>query len=435
MMSQWSEVFDSYGLKRVAPNDKKKSAYVPSQEQKDTLELAGLIPADGGPAPETSIRVLGDPSRDQVKASYYRSKGHPHRERRMGREFISSWLQEDDEVLIGVRDGQIFVAKVHDPTTHSSILRQLRLASSVAGLANRRVQPRSDDGRPLKAEFSVADQAPDFTITMECGDGRRHTEYARALELILARLAALDAELISVRLATAVALQRAEAENLDTVVRPVGFALPRKINVAEVSDLRKAVGNAGAAIGRPPNTSGNTTKRIALHVRLESHAAGDAVELQDLLAGGLAKVVGESDELDHQDVIILAAPVDAQTLECLRRKYASATPEVKAKISHHIERGGVGDEVKRACGYRCQICESLGIDGLGFTKRSGGIYAEAHHVLPVSGLAPGSLGPSNVICVCPNHHRQIHYGRMTLAEYADEFVFTLDGAAVRVRRN
>lgn len=102
--------------------------------------------------------------------------------------------------------------------------------------------------------------------------------------------------------------------------------------------------------------------------------------------------------------------------------------------SHHIERGGVGDEVKRACGYRCQICERLGIDGLGFTRRSGGNYAEAHHVLPVSGLALGSLGPSNVICVCPNYDRQIHYGRVTLADHEDGFVFTVEGAAVRVRR-
>jgi hypothetical protein len=124
-MSKWDEVFDFHGLKHVAPNDKKKSAYVPSQGQKDTLELAGLIPADGGPAPEMSIRVLGDPSRDTVKASFYRSKGHPHRERRMGREFISCWLEEGDEVLIGVKDGQIFVAKVHDPATHPSILGQL----------------------------------------------------------------------------------------------------------------------------------------------------------------------------------------------------------------------------------------------------------------------------------------------------------------------
>lgn len=301
--------------------------------------------------------------------------------------------------------------------------------------ANQRVQPRSDGGQLLKAKFSVAGQGPDFTITMECGDGRRHTEYAKALELILHRLASLDAELISARLATAVALQRAETEKLDTVVRPVGFVLPRKIDSTEVSELRKALGNAGAAIGRPPNTSGNTTKRIALHVRLEFNTPRDAAELQDLLAGGLAHVVGELDELNRQDVIILAAPVDPQPLERVRQKYASATPEVKARLSHHIERGGVGDAVKRACGYRCQICEGLGIDRLGFTRRSGGNYAEAHHVLPVSELTLGSLGPSNVICVCPNHHRQIHYGRVTLAEHEDEFVFTVDGAAVRVRRN
>ena len=381
-MSRWDEVFDAHGLKRVSPNDKKKSAYVPSQEQKEALEVAGWVPADGGPGTSISVRILGDSSRREVEASYYRSRGHPRREPRMGRKFISSWLNHNDELLVGLKDGQLLVAKVHDPATHQAILEELIEATSNTGfgVANQRVRPRSDDGRILKAEFSVSGNAPHYTVTMECGDGRRHTEYAQALELILARLAALDVELVSARLATAVALKRSETEQLDTTLRPTDLDLPRKIEAAEVSRLRKALGNAGAAIGRPPNTSGNTTKRIALLLRVERAVEG-AAGLQLLLAEGFGSGGGKPVELDQDDVRALTDPVDPQALERMRQKYAGAAPEMKARLSYHIERGGVGAEVKRACQYRCQICEALGIESLGFEKRSGGHYVEAHHVL------------------------------------------------------
>ena len=62
-------------------------------------------------------------------------------------------------------------------------------------------------------------------------------------------------------------------------------------------------------------------------------------------------------------------------------------------------------------------------------------YVEAHHVLPVSGLVAGSLGPANVICVCASHHRQLHYGDVSVSETAEGFQITLDGSTVQVRRN
>lgn len=88
MTTRWGDVFDRYAIKAVSDNDKIKRAYVPSQEQTEVLEAAGLTPADGGPAPQFAIRVLGDPARRQVDASYYRASGHPQRELRIGRDFI-----------------------------------------------------------------------------------------------------------------------------------------------------------------------------------------------------------------------------------------------------------------------------------------------------------------------------------------------------------
>lgn len=280
-MTKWDKVFDFYGIKQVSRNDKVKYAYVPTQEQKGVLEAAGLTPADSSSEPEKSLRVLGDPARTHVGASYYKAKGHPQREPRLGREFISGWLAENDELLVGVRDGQLFVAKVHDAETHQAILDDL------------------------------------------------------------------------------------------------------------------------SSIGRVAN--------------------------EDELPAGV--------ELDAEDASALAGQLNPEALELLREKYKDASPVVKTRLSTHIERGSIGSEVKRASGYHCQICRSLGLPSLGFQKRHGAHYVEAHHVMPVSALVAGSLGPQNVISVCPNHHRQIHYGNVAVVELPQEFVFTIDGAVVRVSRN
>jgi len=281
LTTQWGDVFDRHAIKTVSDNDKIKRAYVPSQEQNELLEAAGLTPADGGPAPQFPIRVLGDPARTHVDASYYRSSGHPQRERRLGGKLISQWLKVGDEVLIGVRNGQLYVARIQDPSAHKAIIDEVLLASGLA---------------------------------------------------------------------------------------------------------------------------------------LEDDPAADIA-------------------LDPEDEKILAGALAPEALEQLREKYQDAPPLVKARLGTYIERGNVGAAVKRARGYHCQLCQALGLPSLGFLKRSGEPYAEAHHVMPVSALLPGSLGPRNVISVCAGHHRQIHYGNVTVVELPAEFIFTIDNTEVRVSRN
>jgi len=119
----------------------------------------------------------------------------------------------------------------------------------------------------------------------------------------------------------------------------------------------------------------------------------------------------------------------------LEREYAEASPQVQWVISERIERGAVGAKVKSAMGFKCQICEAIGLAPIGFRKRSGEPYVEAHHVAFVSCLRPGVLVPSNIIAVCANHHRQLHYGNAELIPSTlDEFVFRIDGHEVRVRK-
>ena len=119
----------------------------------------------------------------------------------------------------------------------------------------------------------------------------------------------------------------------------------------------------------------------------------------------------------------------------LESKYANASPPVKQVISKRIERGPVGEAVKVARGFRCQVCEALNLDPIGFRKPDSTPYVEAHHVTFVSSLQPGTLGPSNLITACPNHHRQLHYGDAQLLETTkNAFRFRIDGTEITIPR-
>lgn len=59
--------------------------------------------------------------------------------------------------------------------------------------------------------------------------------------------------------------------------------------------------------------------------------------------------------------------------------------------------------LRRANGH-CEYC-----DERGFVLPDGSIFLETHHVIPLS--ASGLDSVNNVVALCPNHHRQAHYGR------------------------
>ena len=116
MGTDWRAIFDFYGVKKVTKTDKRKGAYVPNRQQRFAVEKAGIRPAKTRPAPEFDVIVLSDAKMKVVKASYYYSERSEEANRspepRMGHEFVSSWLEEGDNVLIGNVGNQVFATKV-----------------------------------------------------------------------------------------------------------------------------------------------------------------------------------------------------------------------------------------------------------------------------------------------------------------------------------
>jgi 5-methylcytosine-specific restriction protein A len=58
--------------------------------------------------------------------------------------------------------------------------------------------------------------------------------------------------------------------------------------------------------------------------------------------------------------------------------------------------------VKRANG-RCEYCGRRG-----FLLPNGNHYVEAHHIIALAKQGPDTL--ENVIALCPEHHREAHFG-------------------------
>lgn len=143
-------------------------------------------------------------------------------------------------------------------------------------------------------------------------------------------------------------------------------------------------------------------------------------------------LLGETlDDLPHPQ---RDAVPDFAELAALEAKYQHASPEVKQRVSEMIERGPIGALVKQANGYKCQLCEALGRNAIAFLKPDGEPYVEAHHVTPVSHQEVGSLSASNVMTVCANHHRQIHYGGVKVNIGPAAFTFVIDGRVLTIAK-
>jgi len=119
----------------------------------------------------------------------------------------------------------------------------------------------------------------------------------------------------------------------------------------------------------------------------------------------------------------------------LEEFYKHASPQVKEIISKRIERGKISQELKKINGYKCLVCEALGSNPFTFKKTNGEYYVETHHIISVSSLVQGSLGISNLITVCANHHRQFHYGNIIIIDNnSDSLTITIDGQEIKTKK-
>lgn len=122
-------------------------------------------------------------------------------------------------------------------------------------------------------------------------------------------------------------------------------------------------------------------------------------------------------------------------IERIIKKYQNLTPRKKEIISTKIERGEISQAIKKIYNYECLICKELNQNPIGFKKKNGIPYIETHHFFPVSNLQKGSLGIGNLMTVCANHHRQLHYGNVEiLASNDNVFELKIDNKNLTIKK-
>jgi hypothetical protein len=145
----------------------------------------------------------------------------------------------------------------------------------------------------------------------------------------------------------------------------------------------------------------------------------------------LARMAG----LSPLDVVATRSARTLSGVRALNTLAGNLDPKRQEVVSKRIERGPIGRRVKEKLGGRCQLCVQLGRDPIAFRRPDGKPFAEAHHVVPVSALERGSLAAVNVMVLCPNHHRQVHYGRFEIVrDRPDTWIVRLDGQELIIEK-
>ncbi len=98
------------------------------------------------------------------------------------------------------------------------------------------------------------------------------------------------------------------------------------------------------------------------------------------------------------------------------------TAQVDVHGKMFVRNAAVRSAVLSRSGGRCEYCEMPG-----FVMSSGKVFLETHHIVPLS--EGGTDTAANVAAVCPNHHREAHYG--TSAPVIRDYLL---GVAGRSRR-
>lgn len=119
----------------------------------------------------------------------------------------------------------------------------------------------------------------------------------------------------------------------------------------------------------------------------------------------------------------------------LEKKMQELRPKAKQRVATFIERGRIAASVKRHTNYKCLLCEAMGLNPIGFIKSNGVPYVETHHVDPVVNQNVGALGLANILTLCANHHRQMHYGNVRLVKQTKtQFTYWVDGEQFVVKK-
>lgn len=135
----------------------------------------------------------------------------------------------------------------------------------------------------------------------------------------------------------------------------------------------------------------------------------------------------------HHPAVVYNTQIDDDTTELrlkirdYNERYRTTIPHKRRSISEQVARpGAITDHLKALCNYKCQLCHEAG-----FLQANGTQYVEAHHIIELHNLIPGSYCSDNIVVVCPTCHRKLHYADVSYSVSDDEVLVTINGKNYR----
>lgn len=169
MNVDWKSCFDKVGIKKVTKTDKNKAAYVLNKEQLAAVEASGATPSMKRPADPFKITLFLESDKAVLASFYHAEREGADRapEPRIGREFITHWLNQGDWVVLGNIGKQLFAAKIS-----GQLESELQIAEEVAKRADTDTRnaliakAKQAAGKPAKKLVSRNDFARNPVVVM-----------------------------------------------------------------------------------------------------------------------------------------------------------------------------------------------------------------------------------------------------------------------------
>jgi 5-methylcytosine-specific restriction protein A len=270
------------------------------------------------------------------------------------------------------------------------------------------LRPFDANGKPIDASFSLEVTENGFAILYASRGGTkgtrnaRNSEYHIGLTAILSRLQQLDATVTDILLDSIAARQRPLLERALEIPDNVQFPL-RLAVIGDMDTFRRKISDAQknvlAAPGR--NTKhGNRMRSIRILFNLsKSNEMMSSAAIAQILVG--------------DDAIFPTADRGVLEQRVTRLKSRGSVPrpdgnrlpaaQESASVMRYVRSPAVvAYVVQRAAGL-CELCGRSP-----FITDSGAVFLEVHHLVQLSAGGPDT--PCNTAALCPNCHRELHYG-------------------------
>lgn len=202
----------------------------------------------------------------------------------------------------------------------------------------------------------------------------------------------------------------------------------RDISPPDCQDIREAYRSSPdvefSAIAEEYDCSPTTIER---HVTFRcTHPPVDTLvtevdEVQDILESGVETEDGLS-KISSEEIVRLDSVENADPQEPARDLATPDPDRVETTRSRVIRNTDLTQDMKQMYDHTCQIC--------GTSRRGpgGDPYAEAHHIQPLGRPHDGPDNPENILVLCPNHHADFDYGRLSVDPKTYHVSHTYDDA-------